>query len=134
MRKNCPYLNRVCIEVTYRYNHCYVFDEDKITDGELSVEQYLKLFDDLRKLETLYVTLTGGDPSQRDDFTKILRGAVERGFLVTIFTNGTGYSEETLAEIIDIAPASMSFSVYHPRRKTPCLSYGDIRRNLDFSS
>lgn len=109
-------LNRVCLEVTYRCNerckHCYIFDEKKSPEGELSIEQYYRLFDDLRKLETLYVTLTGGDPSQREDFTKILRGAVEGGFVVTIFTNGTGYSKETLEEIIDIRPASISFSVY----------------------
>ena len=109
-------LQRICFEVTYRCNehckHCYIFDEKKSAEEELSVEHYLKLFDDLLKLNTLHITFTGGDPSQRKDFTQILRGAVERGFAVTIFTNGTGYSEETLDEIIDIRPAMMSFSVY----------------------
>lgn len=109
-------LQRIGIEVTYRCNehckHCYIFDEKKSFDGELSVEQYLKLFDDLRKMGTIHITLTGGDPSQRADFTEILRGAVERDFAVSIFTNGIGYSEETLAEIIQIHPMSMSFSIY----------------------
>lgn len=109
-------LQRVCFEVTYRCNerckHCYVFDEKKSVDEELSVEQYFKLFEELRKLETLHITFTGGDPSQRKDFTKILRGAVERGFAVGIYTNGIGYSKETLEEIIAIRPASISFSVY----------------------
>ena len=109
-------LNRVCLEVTYRCNerckHCYIFDEKKAAVGELTLEEYLKLFDDLQKLETLHITFTGGDPSQRKDFTEILRGAVERGFAVSIFTNGIGYPEETLEEIININPASISFSVY----------------------
>ena len=109
-------LHRVCVEITYRCNerckHCYVFDEKKSANEELSVEQYLKLFADLREMETFHITFTGGDPSQRKDFTKILRGAVESDFAVTIFTNGTGYSEETLSEITQIRPASMSFSVY----------------------
>ena len=109
-------LQRICIEVTYRCNerckHCYVFDEKKLVDEELSVEQYFKLFDDLFKMGTLHITFTGGDPSQRQDFTKILRGAVERGFVVTIFTNGTGYSKNTLDEIISIRPAMIGFSVY----------------------
>ena len=109
-------LQRICIELTYRCNerckHCYVFDEKKSTVEELSVNQYYTLFDDLRKLETMHITFTGGDPSQREDFTEILRGAVERGFAVSIYTNGIGYSEETLAEIIRIRPASISFSIY----------------------
>ena len=109
-------LQRIGIEVTYRCNerckHCYVFDEKKAAVGELSLAQYLKLFDDLRKMETLHITFTGGDPSQRKDFIEILRGAVERDFAVSIFTNGIGYSEENLDEIIDLHPYSMSFSVY----------------------
>ncbi len=109
-------LQRICFEVTYRCNehckHCYVFDEKKSAAEELRVEHYFKLFDDLLKMNTLHITFTGGDPSQRNDFTQILRGAVERGFAATIFTNGTGYSEETLDEIISIHPAMISFSVY----------------------
>lgn len=109
-------LQRVCVEVTYRCNercrHCYIFDEEKSMDDELSVEQYIQLFTDLKKLGTLHITFTGGDPSQRTDFTEILRGAVESDFAVSIFTNGIGYSNETLAEIINIRPASISFSVY----------------------
>ena len=109
-------LQRIGIEVTYRCNerckHCYVFDEKKAAVGELKLEQYLKLFDDLRKMETIHITFTGGDPSQRKDFIQILRGAVERDFAVSIFTNGIGYSEETLDEIINLHPHSISFSVY----------------------
>ena len=109
-------LQRIGIEITYRCNerckHCYVFDEKKSAAEELSLEQYLKLFADLRKMNTIHITLTGGEPGQRSDFTEILRGAVEGGFAVAVFTNGIGYSEETLAEIIRIQPMSMSFSIY----------------------
>lgn len=58
------------------------------------------------------MTLTGGDPGQRKDFTEILRGAVERGFAVSIYTNGIGYSEKTLDEIIRIRPGAIAFSLY----------------------
>ena len=109
-------LQKICVEITYRCNerckHCYVFDEKKSSSEELSVNQYYSLFDDLRKMETLYITFTGGDPSMRADFIEILSGAVERGFAVSIYTNGIGYSEETLNEIINIRPAMMSFSIY----------------------
>ncbi|MBQ6296914.1 MAG: radical SAM protein [Selenomonadaceae bacterium] len=109
-------LQRICIELTYRCNerckHCYVFDEKKSADEELTTDQYFKLFDELRRMETLHITFTGGDPSQRQDFTEILRGAVDRDFAVTIFTNGIGFSEKTLAEIIRIRPSSMHFSIY----------------------
>ena len=63
-------------------------------------------------MNTLHIIFTVGDPSQREDFTQILRGTVERGFAVNIFTNSTSYSEETLNEIINIRPAMISFSVY----------------------
>lgn len=109
-------LKSMCIEVTYRCNercrHCYVFDEKKVAAEEMNLEQYCKLFDDLRKLETLDITFTGGDVSMRDDFCEILRAARERNFSIGIFTNGTGFSEETLQEIIRIRPQSISFSIY----------------------
>ncbi len=109
-------LNRVCIELTYRCNercrHCYVFDETKIAAKELSLEQYRTLFDDLRRLETLSIAFTGGDVSMRADFCDILRAARERDFSTLILTNGTGFSEETLEEIIHIRPQGISFSIY----------------------
>ena len=62
---------QVSQQVTYRCNehckHCYVFDEEKSMDYELSVEQYIQLFTDLKKLGTLHITFTGGDSSQRVD-------------------------------------------------------------------
>ena len=109
-------LNRVCIELTYRCNeccrHCYVFDEKKNFSEELSLGQYVELFDDLRKMETLSIAFTGGDVSMRADFCDILRAAVERNFVVGFFTNGAGFSEEKLEEIIRIRPQMISFSLY----------------------
>ena len=109
-------LKHMCIEVTYRCNercrHCYVFDENKVAAEELSLEQYQKLFDDLRILETLSIAFTGGDVSMRTDFCDILHAARKRDFSILILTNGAGFSEDTLEEIIRIRPQGMSFSIY----------------------
>ena len=109
-------LQRVSIELTYRCNerckHCYVADENKNFQAELRLKDYQALFDDLRKMETLYITLTGGDPSMHADFMGILKSATEHNFAVNIYTNGIGYSEETLNEIIHLHPRSISFSLY----------------------
>lgn len=109
-------LQRVCLELTYRCNercrHCYVGDENKSHAGELTLDEYRTVLDDLRRMGTLHLTLTGGDVAMREDFLDILRCATEKGFAVSIYTNGIGFGEETLDEIARLHPRAVSFSLY----------------------
>ena len=109
-------LQNVTIELTYRCNercaHCYVGDSDKYIQEELTTQELFDLLDQLREMNVLNLTLTGGEVAVRDDFLDILRYAVKAGFLVSIFTNGIGLTEQMLDELAALPLRSVSFSLY----------------------
>ena len=94
-RRVIPY--GVSIDVTQRCNlrcaHCYVADTDVVG---LAFDELVGLMDDLAALGSMELTLTGGEPLMRPDFSDILRHAVtSAGFSVKIFSNLTVLDEAT---------------------------------------
>jgi len=88
------------IEITRRCNfsciHCYnnlaPNDPDALR-RELNPAEYRRLFDELVEAGTLWLLFTGGEVFLRPDFMEIYRDAKDRGFLITVFTNGSGITE-----------------------------------------
>ena len=80
----------VSLELTWRCNfrcaHCYIPDFHA-PDG-LSTQRILRLLHELEEMGTFFLALTGGEPLLRRDWDTILRRARERGFHVTLLTNG----------------------------------------------
>ena len=56
---------------------------------ELSLEEHVTLLDELVEMGCLWILYTGGEVFARKDFLDIYAEAKKRGFLITIFTNGT---------------------------------------------
>ena len=91
----------VSLELTLRCNirctHCYNFDRDRPRGGaagpELSMEEIRGLFGDLRRAGTLFLSLTGGEAMAHPRFWEVADLAAERGFAVTLLSNGTLLSE-----------------------------------------
>jgi MoaA/NifB/PqqE/SkfB family radical SAM enzyme len=84
------HLFSVLVELTYRCNlDCFFCYNDLGLRGRpLSVEQYYELFADLRELEVLNLTLSGGEPLAHPDFLRLGARARELGFVVRIKSNG----------------------------------------------
>ena len=84
------HLFSVLVELTYRCNlDCFFCYNDLGLRGRpLSVEQYDELFADLRDLQVLNLTLTGGEPLAHPDFLRLGARARELGFVVRIKSNG----------------------------------------------
>jgi radical SAM protein with 4Fe4S-binding SPASM domain len=85
-------------ELTYRCNlscrHCYIYqDNDK---EELSYAEVTSIIDQLYQEGCLHLIFTGGEPFLRQDFLDIYAYAKNRGFLVTILTNGTLLDKDAL--------------------------------------
>lgn len=82
-------------ELTCRCNlkcvMCYTdpFNTPEKIRQELATEEILRILEEIREAGCLEVTFTGGEPFLRRDFLDIYTAAVNKGFLVTIFTNGT---------------------------------------------
>jgi MoaA/NifB/PqqE/SkfB family radical SAM enzyme len=80
----------VLVELTYRCNlDCFFCYNDLALRGQpLSFEQYCDFFGDLRELEVLNLTLSGGEPLAHPDFLRLGARARELGFVVRIKSNG----------------------------------------------
>ncbi|MGA7222635.1 MAG: radical SAM protein, partial [Candidatus Acidiferrales bacterium] len=86
----------VSIEVTRRCPlgclHCYnnLPMSDKLArQSELTLEEYRRLLDELAAEGCLWILFTGGEIFARADFLEIYAYAKSKGFLITLFTNGT---------------------------------------------
>ena len=84
------------MELTFRCNlkcvHCYIPRSKK--QEELSYSEVCSILDEIHEEGCLWLTFTGGEPLLRKDFLDIYTYAKEKGFLITLFTNGTLITEE----------------------------------------
>jgi MoaA/NifB/PqqE/SkfB family radical SAM enzyme len=84
------HLFSVLVELTYRCNlDCFFCYNDLGLRGlPLETAQYYEFFADLRDLQVLNLTLTGGEPLAHPDFLALGARARELGFVVRIKSNG----------------------------------------------
>ena len=80
----------VQFELTFRCNehcrHCYCPRENDIK-SELTTDEIKHIIDDLREMNVVDLTFTGGDLFMRKDTFEILEYAYSSGFTINIFTN-----------------------------------------------
>ncbi len=107
------------IELTHRCNlrcmHCYLRPRPgraETKTRELSTEQLLGILDQATAAGCLNLLITGGEPVLRPDFGAIYRHAKQNGLLVTVFTNGTLITEETVRLFADLPPHGVEITVY----------------------
>ena len=102
------------IELTFRCNlhctHCYCPTGKR--SEELSTAEIKAVFDELARMGTLFLLMTGGDPLLRKDFPELYRHAKELGLLITVFTNGTLIDDEIAALWEELPPYLVEISLY----------------------
>jgi radical SAM protein with 4Fe4S-binding SPASM domain len=115
----------VSIEVTRRCplecRHCYnnldMADMDA-RNRELTKEEYFQLLDDLSEMGVLWLLFTGGEIFARKDFLEIYTRAKEKGFLITLFTNGTVINEKIADYLLEWPPFAIEITLYGRTRET----------------
>lgn len=111
-----PYYGSLAL--THRCNlhcvHCYIRSQggDHDAPRELDTLQWKRIIDEAGEAGCLNLVLTGGEPLLREDFADIYAHAKRKGFLVTVFTNGTLIDGETLALFRDLPPRLVDVSLY----------------------
>lgn len=79
---------------------------------ELRADEWREVLDDLRRLGTLTVTLTGGEPLLHRDFLAVAEAVRQRHLALRIFTNGS-LVDATMAEAIAaLQPLSVALSLH----------------------
>jgi MoaA/NifB/PqqE/SkfB family radical SAM enzyme len=96
-------LHDVSLELTYACNlDCFFCYNDRAKAGKpLTLAQYEELLDDLARMQTLYLMLTGGEPMVHPHFFAIWRKARELGFVTRVRTNGHSLNRRVAERVRD---------------------------------
>jgi len=116
---------QVSIEVTRRcpleclhcYNNLPMGDMDA-KRREMSTEEHYRLLDELAEMGTFWLLYTGGEIFARKDFLEIYTYAKKKGFLITLFTNGTIITEEIADYLVEWPPFAIEITLYGRTRET----------------
>ncbi len=147
------------IELTYRCNlncvHCYCKGSEEkgaaskeglaeqaclkphTGDRELTTREWKKILDEIHGEGCLWLCFTGGDPLIRDDFLELYAYAKDKGFIITIFTNGLllrgkiiDYLEKSPPESIEITLNGITEAVYEGITRVKG-SFGQVMRAIE---
>ena len=98
------------------YTDCY--NTPARIKGELSTVEILRIMDELAEAGTLELCLTGGEPLARPDFFQLYEHAINCGFLVTVFSNGTLITEVQANRFAALRPHRIEISLHGMTRAT----------------
>lgn len=106
-------------ELTSRCNlqckMCYICgseDHQSLVKRELTAEQWIELGTQARDAGVLFLTLTGGEMFIRKDFWQIYEAFTQMGFIITLFTNASLITDETVQRLAELPPLSVSITIY----------------------
>jgi radical SAM protein with 4Fe4S-binding SPASM domain len=115
----------VSIEVTRRCplecQHCYnnlAMGDLAARNREMSKEEHFRLIDQLVDVGAFWLLYSGGEIFARKDFLEIYTYAKEKGFLITLFTNGILINERIADYLLEYPPFAIEITLYGRTRET----------------
>jgi radical SAM protein with 4Fe4S-binding SPASM domain len=113
------------IEITHRCpltcGHCYnnlPMADRGAAAAELTTAEHLRILDELADAGCLWLLFTGGEIFARRDFLDIYTHARRKGFLVTLFTNGTMVTPRIADHLATYRPFAIEITLYGRTRET----------------
>ena len=132
------------IELTARCNlrcvHCYCNlppNDQEAIEKELATEEIFNILDEIADAGCLALLITGGEPLLRKDFLKIYTYAKKKGFIITLFTNGTLITPEIADYLVKWPPLKIEITLYGATMETHEKvtgirgSYKNVQRGID---
>ncbi len=107
---------------------CYVRmtrEEQEAIHPLRTAEEWIRLGQVAKEKGMLYLLLTGGEPFSRPDFREIMEGLHRMGLLVSINSNATLITEETVEWLRKTPPTRMNVTLYGASDET----YARLCRN-----
>jgi radical SAM protein with 4Fe4S-binding SPASM domain len=115
----------VSIEVTRRCPleclHCYnnlPMGDAHARRQELTVDEHRRLLDEIAEMGCVWLLFTGGEIFARKDFLEIYTYAKRKGFLITLFTNGTVITEKIADYLQQWPPFAIEITLYGRTKET----------------
>ncbi|MGM0501294.1 MAG: radical SAM protein [Bacillota bacterium] len=93
-----------------RCEHCGSSCEEALA-GELTTKEAFELCDELAELGLEWITLSGGEPTTRDDWYLIAERLSEHGIVPNIITNGWILDEKMIDKAINAGVGTMAISI-----------------------
>ena len=116
---------QVSIEVTRRCplecQHCYnnlPMGDQEARRREMTTDEHFKMLDELVDMGCFWLLYTGGEIFARKDFLEIYTYAKKKGFLITLFTNGTLINERIADYLLEWPPFSIEITLYGRTQET----------------
>lgn len=100
----------VTMACNMRCKHCGSSCMDKLP-GELSTDRALHLCDELGELGMKYITLSGGEPTLREDLIQIIARLRKNNVIPNIITNGWNITEEFVKDAVDAGIGTVAISI-----------------------
>jgi radical SAM protein with 4Fe4S-binding SPASM domain len=123
MRQHLPLSGT--IEVTRRCPltcvHCYnnlPMGDHEAAVSELTLDEHCRILDELAAAGCLWLLFTGGEIFARRDFLDIYTYAKKKGFLITLFTNGTLITPRIADYLALWRPFAIEITLYGRTRAT----------------
>jgi MoaA/NifB/PqqE/SkfB family radical SAM enzyme len=126
--------------ITHRCNlQCRMcgIERDAQESQELSLEQIGRVFDNLKDLGVVYVSIGGGEPFLRKDLLPVIKLLIKKGFMIRLLTNGTLMDEKSVRDLAlaGLREISVSLDTLDPDKFTQICGQGKffetIMNNLD---
>jgi radical SAM protein with 4Fe4S-binding SPASM domain len=109
--RRCP------LECVHCYNNLPMGDSEA-RHGELTLDEYRRLLDDLADSGCLWLLFTGGEIFARKDFLDIYTYAKQKGFIITLFTNATMITPQIADYLVEWRPFVIEVTLYGGTRET----------------
>src|SRR5262245_61436651 len=111
LTRRCPLTCLHC------YNNLPMTDADA-RGREMTTAEHHRLLDELADASCLWLLYTGGEIFARRDFFDIYTYAKRKGFLITLFTNGTLVSERVADQLAQWRPFGIEITLYGYKKET----------------
>lgn len=109
--RRCP------LECAHCYNNLPMGDVEA-RRAELTYEEHCRLLDELFDAGCLWLLYTGGEIFARRDFLDIYTYAKRKGFLITLFTNGTLITPKIADYLMEWRPFGIEITLYGRTKET----------------
>ena len=107
----------LCWSCNLRCTHCYLADL-RDESAYLPIDFLLGLLEDLAAAGTLTLVITGGEPLLHPQFARFYRRAVELGFFISLFSNGSLIDEAAADLLAAYPPHHVEISLYGASART----------------
>jgi radical SAM protein with 4Fe4S-binding SPASM domain len=112
------------IEITQRCNlrcvHCYnslPLSDREARRSELTYDEHCRILDEIAAAGCLWLLFTGGEIFVRKDFLDIYTYAKKKGFVISLFTNGTLITPKVADYLVRWRPFSIEITLYGRTRE-----------------